>query len=75
MHLNTNSNIKYKYGRQNYDFDEGVIFYGSKPSFWVEVNANETVKLSGWMILIHPDFYQNTTLAYNQNNTDISTMQ
>ncbi len=62
--LKRNSNIKYKYGQQNYDFDEGVMFFmAPNQVFGVEVNANETVKLSGWMILIHPDFLWNTTLA------------
>lgn len=60
-------NIPYKffYGQQEYDFDEGIMTFiapnqvmslGSNPN----VNSKEA---SGWLLLIHPDFLWNTTLA------------
>jgi AraC family transcriptional regulator, transcriptional activator of pobA len=62
--LKRNLNIKYKYGQQQYDFDEGVLFFLSPGQvFGVEVNQDAVVKLSGWMILVHPDFLWNTPLA------------
>lgn len=55
---------KVVYGQQEYDFDEGVMFFISPNQvFRLEVNPNLTAKRSGWMLLIHPDFLWNTPLA------------
>ncbi|MGY3055502.1 AraC family transcriptional activator of pobA [Pedobacter sp. UYEF25] len=58
--------IKYKYGQQLYDFDDdGVLFFMS-PNQVLKFESNEEEnpeKPSGWMLLIHPDFIWNTTLA------------
>ncbi|GAA0890623.1 AraC family transcriptional regulator [Fulvivirga kasyanovii] len=52
---NLDSMVKYKYGQQTYDFDEGVMFFISpKQVFSVETEGD--YRLSGWMLLIHPDF-------------------
>jgi AraC family transcriptional activator of pobA len=56
-------NVKYKYGQQEYDFDEGVMFFmAPNQVFGVETGAQFT-KQSGWVLLIHPDFLWNTALA------------
>ncbi len=53
-----------KYGQQEYDFDEGLMFFMSPGQvFRIEVEQNPTSKLSGWMLLVHPDFLWNTPLA------------
>lgn len=55
---------KFKYGQQQYDFDEGVMFFiAPNQVFGVENRKSETSKQSGWMLLIHPDFLWNTPLA------------
>lgn len=55
---------KLVYGQQEYDFDEGVMFFISPNQvFRIEVDPNLTTKRSGWMLLIHPDFFWNTPLA------------
>ncbi len=55
---------KIKYGQQQYDFDEGIMFFISPGQvFGIEVEKNTDLKRSGWMLLIHPDFLWNTTLA------------
>ncbi|ANI89604.1 AraC family transcriptional regulator [Arachidicoccus ginsenosidimutans] len=55
---------KMKYGQQEYDFDEGVMFFISPNQiFGIEPDANTKVKRSGWMLLIHRDFLWNTSLA------------
>ncbi|MDR6568157.1 helix-turn-helix domain-containing protein [Chitinophaga ginsengisegetis] len=55
---------KIVYGQQEYDFDEGVMFFISPNQvFRIEVDPNLTIKRSGWMLLIHPDFLWNTPLA------------
>ena len=57
-------NAKLKYGQQEYDFDEGVVFFASPNQvFRIEPSPNPTTKRSGWILLIHPDFLWNTPLA------------
>lgn len=61
-------NGKMKYGQQQYDFDEGVMFFISPNQvFAIEVDAGSTAKRSGWILLVHPDFLWNTPLAKNIN--------
>ena len=58
-------NAKLKYGQQQYDFDEGVMFFISPNQvFGIEPIQNHTEKRTGWMLLIHPDFLLHTTLAH-----------
>lgn len=55
---------KIKYGQQEYDFDEGVMFFISPGQvFRIEVEEDASLKKSGWILLIHPDFLWNTPLA------------
>lgn len=59
---NLSGNIKYSYGQQRYDFDEGLMFFIS-PNQVFSFEADEHLKTSGWMLLIHPDFLWHTVLA------------
>jgi AraC family transcriptional activator of pobA len=62
--LKRNFDAKVKYGQQGYDFDEGVLFFiAPNQVFNIQVDTNKVPKLSGWMLLIHPDFLWNTSLA------------
>jgi AraC-like DNA-binding protein len=62
--LKRNCNVKFKYGQQEYDFDEGIMFFMSPGQvFGIEVKDNEESKRSGWMLLVHPDFLWHTPLA------------
>lgn len=62
--LKRNFDAKVKYGQQQYDFDEGVLFFiAPNQVFGVQVDSNNVSKFSGWMLLIHPDFLWNTPLA------------
>jgi len=55
---------KMKYGQQQYDFDEGIMFFISPNQvFGIEVEKNPKVKPSGWILLVHPDFLWKTHLA------------
>ncbi|MBT1712404.1 helix-turn-helix transcriptional regulator [Fulvivirgaceae bacterium PWU5] len=57
-------NAKLRYGQQEYDFDEGVMFFISPNQvFRIEADPTATTEKSGWMLLIHPDFLWNTPLA------------
>lgn len=62
--LKRNYNAKFRYGWQQYDFDEGVMsFVAPNQVFGVEHNNEELLKLSGRMLFVHPDFLWNTPLA------------
>jgi AraC-like DNA-binding protein len=53
------------YGQQEYDFDEGVMYFmAPNQVLRVEPGQNEAAtERSGWILLIHPDFLWNTPLA------------
>lgn len=56
-------NLKYRYGQQQYDFNEGVMFFMAPGQvFGIEIGNGDT-KHSGWLLLVHPDFFWNTSLA------------
>ena len=62
--LKRNSNAKMKYGQQEYDFDEGILFFmAPNQVFSIDVKQSDKPKHTGWMLLIHPDFLWNTSLA------------
>jgi AraC-like DNA-binding protein len=62
--LKRNCDAKFKYGQQQYDFDEGTMFFvAPNQIFGVEHGKNDSEKRSGWMLLFHPDFLWNTNLA------------
>lgn len=62
--LKRTPNTKYKYGQQEYDFDEGVMFFMSPGQvFGVEIDKDAASKRRGWTLLIDPDFLWSTSLA------------
>lgn len=56
---------KMRYGQQQYDFDEGVMFFiAPNQVFGFAPTNHETSKSSsGWMLLVHADFLWNAPLA------------
>jgi len=63
------SNIKLTYGQQNYDFDSGVMFFmAPRQVFSINANGVEAPKQSGWLLLIHPDFFWGKSLATHIKN-------
>ena len=69
---NAGSHFKIKYGQQDYDFDEGVMSFMSPGQvFGLEPGPHKNMvdvqqvkpKPGEWVLLIHPDFLWNTTLA------------
>jgi AraC family transcriptional activator of pobA len=62
--LKRDFNAKIRYGQQDYDFDEGVMFFISPGQvFGIQVNNDELLRRSGWILLVHPDFLWHTSLA------------
>lgn len=69
--LKRNVNEKFNYGQQQYDFDEGVLtFVAPQQVINIEINHNVTSEATGWLLLMHPDFIWNTTLAKTIKNYD-----
>ena len=60
--LKKNINCKMNYGQQEYDFDEGTMFFIS-PGQVYSIQANAALTHTGWLLLIHPDFFWNTSLS------------
>ncbi len=57
-------NYKMVYGQQQYDFDEGILFFLAPGQVLrVEVDVFSDAVASGWMLLLHPDFLAGTSLA------------
>lgn len=62
--IKRNVNFKMFYGQQEYDFDEGVMFFiAPNQVLRIEPAQQDTSKLSGWILLVHPDFLWHTPLA------------
>jgi AraC-like DNA-binding protein len=55
---------KIKYGQDQYYFNEGIMsFISPNQVFSISIEKNEEFKQSGYVLLIHPDFFWNTSLA------------
>ena len=65
LSLKRMKNAKFKYGQQASDFDEGVLFFMSPGQvFGMDIDKGSVMhRPEGWIILIHPDFLWNTSLA------------
>jgi AraC-like DNA-binding protein len=55
-------NARIKYGQQEYDFQEGIMVFMA-PGQVFSIEADEDLKHSGWLLLVHPDFLWKTPLA------------
>lgn len=55
---------KMKYGQNYYDFDEGVMTFFA-PNQIVSTEIVSDLKLSGWWLVVHPDFLINYPLFKN----------
>ncbi len=51
------------YGQQQYDFDEGVMFCMAPNQVLRVEPSQDNTKRSGWILLVHPDFFWGTALA------------
>jgi AraC-like DNA-binding protein len=57
-------NAKFKYGQNHYDFNDGVMFFiAPNQVFGIEKIEELAAAKSGWVLMIHPDFLWNTSLA------------
>jgi len=62
------SPVKFKYGQQAYDFDEGVLSFMSPGQIGgFDPQRYASAEQSGWLLLFHPDLLWNTPLAKKIN--------
>ena len=53
-----------EYGQQEYDFDEGVLaFIAPNQIMRIEIEDEQKLNHSGWLLIFHPDFLWSTSLA------------
>lgn len=52
-----------QYGRNSYDFDEGVLFFSAPNQVQVIEVAHKKGEVNGWMIIFHADLIRNTALG------------
>lgn len=60
--LKKNFDLRLRYGRQYYDFDEGVMTFVS-PNQVIGIESENIQKMQGFMLLVHPDFLKGHALA------------
>jgi AraC-like DNA-binding protein len=62
--IKRNINFKMIYGQQEYDFDEGMMFFiAPNQVLRLEKHEEMSSRPQGWILFIHPDFLWNTPLA------------
>lgn len=54
---------KLYYGQQTYDFDEGMLYFVAPNQVLRGAGVSPGDDLSGWVLLVHPDFFWGTPLA------------
>lgn len=68
--LKRNIQGKFRYGQQQYDFDEGLLSFVSSGQLVHLTVEKPEVKPTGFLLLIHPDFIWKTSLAKNIKQYD-----
>jgi AraC-like DNA-binding protein len=57
-----------QYGRNTYDFDEGVLYFAAPDQVQTVTKAQELNEVQGWMLFFHPDLIRNTPLGKSIDN-------
>jgi len=58
------NHINFRYGQQPYDFNEGILsFVAPNQLMSLSIDTKQETTQSGWLLLIHPAFLWNTSLA------------
>lgn len=60
--LKRSFNARLRYGQGEYDFNEGVLLFMA-PGQVFSIEANEDIRHTGWLLLVHPDFLWHTPLG------------
>ncbi len=60
--LKKNVNATMQYGQREYDFNKGKMLFVA-PNQVYSIQAKNKLTHSGWLLMVHPDFFWNTTLG------------
>lgn len=52
-----------EYGRNSFDFDEGVLVFSAPGQVYVPTKPVELGEINGWMLFFHPDLIRNSNLG------------
>ncbi|MFT4646202.1 MAG: hypothetical protein ACI8ZX_002627, partial [Planctomycetota bacterium] len=52
-----------QYGRNSFDFDEGVMAFAAPGQVYSPTETVELGEIKGWMLIFHPDLIRNTNLG------------
>jgi AraC-like DNA-binding protein len=52
-----------QYGRNTYDFDEGVLYFTGPNQLQTVTNTQKKNEIEGWILSFHPDLIRNTSLG------------
>jgi AraC family transcriptional activator of pobA len=56
--------INFRYGQQPFDFNEGILsFVAPNQVLSLSIDTKQETTQSGWLLLVHPDFLWNASLA------------
>lgn len=61
-------NCGVEYGRNSFDFEEGVMVFSSPGQVYTPTHVIKTGDIHGWMLYFHPDLIRNTNLGANIND-------
>lgn len=56
-------NCGVEYGRNSFDFDEGVMVFSAPSQVYTTTREIQSGRINGWMLYFHPDLIRNTHLA------------
>jgi AraC-like DNA-binding protein len=65
--LKNGHECKIKYGRQNYDFQEGTLMCLAPGQTIEPFSASEDIELEGWLLVFHPDLIRKSALCKKMN--------
>lgn len=57
------SGHKYRYGQQDYDFDEGIMFCMAPHQLLSVTRGENGQNPTGWMLMVHPDLLYGTAMS------------
>ena len=56
------------YGRNSFDFEEGVMVFSAPGQVYTTNKAVETGEIKGWVLFFHPDLIRNTPLEQHMDD-------
>jgi AraC-like DNA-binding protein len=57
-----------EYGRNSFDFDEGVMVFSAPGQVYTTTKKIELGDIQGWMLFFHPDLIRNTNLGVQMDD-------